>query len=148
MSLSSCNDKVCLTDIRPLRHTPSVNFFAELGLVIVDVVELDGEVGLRLQLLPRPFVDHRGFEDVKGLLLAIQAAGGVQVAVILIDDKNGAGPLARQNVLDQAVAAVLVRLELQVDTHKGKCLIISEFHHHIDQQHCRVQRRSGFFLHV
>lgn len=86
--------KAVLTDIRPLRYAAGVNFFAELRLIIVDVMEFDGELGLWLQLLTCPFVNHCGFEDVKSLLLTIQAASGVQVTVILIDDKDGASPLA------------------------------------------------------
>lgn len=89
-----------LTNIRPLRYAAGVNLFAELGLVIVDVVEFDSELGLRLQLLPRPLVDHCGFEDVESLLLAIQAAGGVQVAIVLVNDKDAAGSFTGQNVLD------------------------------------------------
>ncbi len=83
-----------LTDVRPLGYAASVNLFAELRLVIVDVMEFDGELCLGLKLLPCPFVDHCGLKDIKSLLLAIQAASGVQVAVILIDDKDGAGALA------------------------------------------------------
>lgn len=89
-----------LTDVRPLRYTASVNFFAELRLVIVDVVEFDGELGLGLQLLTCSFVDHCGSEDIKSLLLTIQAASGMQVTVILINDKDGTGTLAGQNILD------------------------------------------------
>lgn len=92
--------RVVLTNIRPLRYTASVNFFAELRLIIVDVVEFDDELGLRFQLLTCPFVDHCSFEGIKSLLLTIEAASGMQVTVILIDDKDGAGPLARQNILD------------------------------------------------
>lgn len=92
--------RAALTDIRPLRYTAGVNLFAELRLIIVDVVEFDDELSLWLQLLTCPFVDHCGFEDIKSLLLTIQAASGVQVTVTLINDKDGAGPLARQNVLD------------------------------------------------
>lgn len=100
--------RAILTDVRPLRHTPAVNLFAELRLVIVDVVEFDGELGLGLQLLTRPFVHHRGFEDIKSLFLAIQAASGMQVTVILINDEDGACPLTRQNILDYAISVVLV----------------------------------------
>ena len=63
-------------------------------------MELDGELCLWLQLLTRPFVDHCGLEDIKSLLLAVQAASCVQVTIILIEDEEGAGPLAGQNVLD------------------------------------------------
>lgn len=88
-----------LTNIRPLRNAGSVHLFAELWFVVIDVVEFDDELGLWLQFLTRPLVDHCGFEDIKGLLLSIKAARGVQIAVILIDDKDGASPLARKNVL-------------------------------------------------
>lgn len=89
-----------LTYIRSLRYTTSVNLLSELRLVIIDVVEFDDELSLWLQLLTCPFVDHSGSEDIKSLFLPVQAAGGVQVAIILVYDKDGAGPLAREDVLD------------------------------------------------
>lgn len=89
-----------LTDIRPLRYTASVNVFAELRLIIIDVMEFDGELSLWLQLLTCPFVNHCGLEDIKSFLFPIQAASGMQVTIILIDDKDGAGPLTGQNILD------------------------------------------------
>lgn len=100
-----------LTDIGPLRHTADVHLLAELRLVVIDVVELDDELGLGLQSAARLFAHHRGSEDVQSLLLAVQAASGVQVAIILVDDKDGAGAFARQDVPNFAV--VLVGLELQ-----------------------------------
>lgn len=109
-----------LTDVRALGHGSRVDLLTEVRLVIVDVVELDDELGLRLQLLSRPLVDHCGFEDIKGLLLPIQAAGGVEIPVVLVDDEYVASSLTRQNVLDQAVAVVLVGLELQMDTQGQK----------------------------
>lgn len=109
-----------LTDVRPLWYGSRVDLLTEVRLVIVDVVELDGELGLRLQLLSRPLVDYCSFEDIKGLLLPIQAAGGVKIPVALVNDENVASSLARQNILDQAVSVVLVRLELQIDTHGTK----------------------------
>lgn len=112
-----------LTDVRALRDRPRVDLLLELRLVIVDVVQLDGELGLRLQLLSRPLVDHGGFEDVGGLLLPVQAAGGVEIPVVLIDDEDLASSLPRQNILDQAVAVVLVGLELQMDTHGTKSAV-------------------------
>lgn len=68
---------VVLTDIGPFRHTAGVKLLAEVRLVVVDVVQFDGELGLRLQLQSGPFVHHGGSEDVETLLLAIQAACGV-----------------------------------------------------------------------
>lgn len=109
-----------LTDVGPLWHASRVDLLTEVRLVIVDVVELDGELGLRLQLLPRPLVDHCGFEDIIGLFLPIQAAGGVKIPVVLVNDENVASSLTGQDILDQAVAVVLVGLKLQVDTQTDK----------------------------
>lgn len=106
-----------LTDVRPLWDGSCINLLTEVRLVVVDVMELDGELRLRLQLLPRPLVDHCGFEDIKGLLLPIQAAGGVKISVVLVNDEYVASSFTRQNILDQAIAVVLVGLELQMDTH-------------------------------
>lgn len=97
-----------LTYIRPLRYAASVDLFAKLRLVVIDVVEFDGELSFWLQFLACALVDHGGPEDVKRLLFTIQASSGVQVAIILVDDKDGAGPLTREDVLDYTIAVVLV----------------------------------------
>lgn len=97
-----------LTNIGPLWYTACVNFFAELRLVIVDIMEFDGKLSLWLQLLTCLLVDNCGFEDVKRLLLTIQALDGMQVTIILINDKDAAGTVTRQNILNQTVAMVLV----------------------------------------
>lgn len=104
--------KALLTDVGPLGYAAPVNLLTEMRLVIVDVVEFDRELRLWLQLLTCQFVDHGGPQDIKSLLLPIQAAGGVQVAIIHVNDKNGAGPLARENIPHQSIVVVLVRLEL------------------------------------
>ncbi|KAK0153815.1 hypothetical protein N1851_004106 [Merluccius polli] len=95
MLTSRCED--VHTYIRPLRHTPGVNLLAELGLVVVDIVKLDHKVRLRLQLVPCALVDYGGPEGIVGLLFAVQTLGGVEVTVILVDDKNGPRPIAGQH---------------------------------------------------
>lgn len=103
-----------LTDIRPLGYTADVHFLAELRLVVVDVVEFDDKLSLRLQSSACLFAYHCGSEDVRSLLLTVQAASGVQIAIILVDDKDSASAFARQDV--PYLAFVLVRLELQMET--------------------------------
>lgn len=110
-----------LTDVGPLGHAADVHLLAELRLVVVDVVEFDDELGLGFQFLARLFVHHCGSEDVERLFLAVQAASGLQIAVILVEDKDGAGAFARQDVQHVAVVLVLVGLELQ-DRHRAKFL--------------------------
>lgn len=97
-----------LTDVGALWHGGSVDLFTERGLIIIDVVKFDGELCLRLQLLTRALVHNCGSEYIKRLFLTIQAAGGMQVAVILVDDEDAAGSFTRQDISDHTVAMVLV----------------------------------------
>lgn len=110
-----CEGREILTNIRPLRYAGSVHLLAELWLIIIHVLEFNDELCFWLQLQTCLFVDHCGFELVKSLFLTVQAPSGVQEPFALINDKDGAGPLARENVLDRAVVRILVRLELQKD---------------------------------
>lgn len=103
-----------LTDIGPLGYTADVHLLAELRLVVIDVMEFDDELGLRLQSPACLFAYHCGSEDVRSLLLAVQAPSGVQIAIIFVDDKDGASAFARQDVPHFAI--VLVGLELQIET--------------------------------
>lgn len=67
------------TDIRHLRDSGHVRVLGEPRLVVVDVVDLDDELGLTLQRLVGEAIDGFGVEDVVGLLLPVQPLGGVDV---------------------------------------------------------------------
>jgi len=76
-------------------------------------VDLDVELGVGLQLQVGPAVQHLGVERVHGLLLPVQPLGGVDVAGLLVDQEEAAGPVARQDVLHVAFAAVHVGVKLK-----------------------------------
>lgn len=69
-----------VTDVCHLGHPGDVGVFGEARLIVVDVVNLDDEVGPALQGLVGETVDGLGVEHVVGLLLAVQTLGGVDVA--------------------------------------------------------------------
>ena len=91
---------------------------ADVGLllehrgVVVDVLDLDDELGLGLHRLLGAPVDGLRLEHVEGLLLAVQLAAGAYLARVLVDLKGVAGALARQDVADAEAPAAVVRLQL------------------------------------
>lgn len=109
-----------LTNIGHLGHSGVVRPVQELGRVVVDVLDLDDELGWRFQRLVGIPVHRLGRQRVLGLLLAVQGLGGVDVARLVVDDEDGSGSFPGQNVLDVAVARVHVRVELSKQTEKDK----------------------------
>lgn len=104
------------TDVGHLRHAGEVRVPGEARFVVIDVVDLDDELGLALQRLVGLAVDGFGVEDVEGLLLPVQPLGGVDVPRIFINLKEGPGPLPGEDVLDAAVSPVWVRVKLRTKT--------------------------------
>lgn len=102
-----------LTNLGHLGHGGDVGPVQEPGLVVVDVLDLDDELGLGLQWAVRLPVAGLGSQDVLRLDLTVQPLDGVNVACAVVDGEGGAGALARQNVPDGAVAFVHVGVELQ-----------------------------------
>lgn len=101
------------TDVGHLGHLGDVRVLGEARLIVVDVVDLDDELGLALQRLVGQPVDGLGVQDVVGLLLAVQPLGGVDVAGLLVDLEQRPGALAGEDVTHAAVSSVAVRVELQ-----------------------------------
>ena len=95
-----------------LGHAGRVRPVQKARLVVVDVLHLDHELGLRLHGPGRGAVAGLGAQCVVGLGLAVQPLGGVDVARVLVDGEDGGGALARQHVLHLAVTPVNVRVEL------------------------------------
>lgn len=102
-----------LTYLRHLRHSGEVGPVQEPGLVVIDVLDLDNELGLGLQWPVCLPVAGLGSEDVLRLNLAVQPLDGMDVACAVINGEGGSGALTRQDVPDGAVAFVHVRVELQ-----------------------------------
>lgn len=92
----------------------------ELWRVVVDVLDLDDELGRRFQRLVGLPVHRLGCQRVLGLLLAVQGLGGVDVARLVVDNEDGSGSFPRQDVLDVAVTRVHVRVKLSKETEKDK----------------------------
>lgn len=102
-----------LTYLGHLRHSGEVGPVQKPGLIVVDVLDLDNELGLGLQWPVRLPVAGLGSEDVLRLNFAVQPLDGVDVACAVINGEGGSGALARQDVPDGAIAFVHVRVELQ-----------------------------------
>ena len=96
-----------------LGHGGAVRSFRELRRVVVDVLHLDDELGRGLQRLVRVGVGDLGGERVLSLLLAVQPLHGMDVPRHLVDGEDGAGPFARQHVLNPLAAHVQVGVELE-----------------------------------
>lgn len=90
----------------------------ELWWVVIDVLDLDDELGRRFQRLVGLPVHRLCCQRVLGLLLAVQGLGGVNVARLVVDNEDSSGSFPRQDVLDVAVTRVHVRVELSEETGK------------------------------
>lgn len=93
-------------------HSCLVGPVQKPGLVVVDILDLYDELGLGLQRPVRQAVPGLGTENVLGLYLPVEPLDGVDVPRAVVDGEGGAGALARQDVLDGAVALIHVRVEL------------------------------------
>lgn len=91
-----------------LRDMGHVWVLGEARLVVVDVVDLDDELGLALQCLVGEAIDSFGMEDVVGLLLPVQPLGGVDVPRLLVDLEQGPRPLPCQDVPHASISSVSV----------------------------------------
>lgn len=100
------------TDVRHLGHGGHIRVPGEARLVVVDVVDLDDELGLALQRLISEAVDGFGVKDVVGLLLPVQPLGGVDVPRLFVDLKQGARSFSGEDVLHAAISSVSVRMKL------------------------------------
>ena len=97
-----------LTHFGHLRHGSQERVSFELGLVVVDVVNLDGEVGPVFQGLAGPPVHSLGAQNVVGLLLTVQALLGVDVARCLVDLEHHAGSIANKHIFYTAISSVSI----------------------------------------
>ena len=96
-----------------LGHAGRVRPVQKARLVVVDVLHLDHELGLRLHGPGRGAVAGLGAQCVVGLGLAVQPLGGVDVARVRVDGEDGGSALSAQHVGHLTVAPVHVRVELQ-----------------------------------
>lgn len=101
-----------LTYGRQFSHTPNVGSLQELGLAVVDVLDLDDKLRLGLQGFVTEAAPSLGSEGVVGLLLPVQSLRGVDVSRQLVDDEDRPRPLPGDGVLDGALALVGVRVDL------------------------------------
>lgn len=101
-----------LTYIGHLLHRSNVGVFGEFRLVVIDVMDFDGELRWALQVTARYFIYGFGAERVGSFLLTVQPPGGMQVARVFINDKNTARSLSCKNVPYSAIFSVLIRVQL------------------------------------
>lgn len=99
---------IILTCLRHFWDGGPVGSVQEPGLVVVDVLDLDDELGLGLQGPVSQAVPGLSAEHVLGLHLPVQPLDGVDVARGVVDGEGGAGALARQDVLNGPVPFVHV----------------------------------------
>lgn len=95
-----------LTHWRHFGHLCLVRSVWKLRLVVVDVLDLDDELGLGFDGQVGGAVAGLSAERVVGLLFAVQPLGGVDVARVLVDCENGGGSFTSEDVLDPAFAFI------------------------------------------
>lgn len=97
-----------LTYFGHFRYSCLVGPVQKPWLIVVDVLDLYDKLRLGLQRPVRQAVAGLGAEDVLGLHLPVQPLDGVDVPRAVVDGEGGARALARQDVLNGAVAFIHV----------------------------------------
>lgn len=117
-----------LTHRRHFGNPGGVGTVQEFGFVVVDVLDLDDELGLGLHGLVGEPVQRLGAQRVVGLLLAVQPLGGMNVASVLVDNENGTCPFARQDVLDGTISFINIRVKLVRNSWEMRLIYESQRH--------------------
>lgn len=102
-----------LTYRRPLSHPSGIRSLQELGLVVVDVLYFDDELGLGLDQLVGPSISSLSSKGVIRLLFPVQPLGGVNVSCILIDAEYGHRTFTTQDVPHLTITFIRVRVKLR-----------------------------------
>lgn len=95
---------------RHLEHGRVEKPVGEHRPLVIDIVNLDGEAGRRLQVLVGVLVHHEGGELVLGDLLPVQPLQSEHVPCVLVDPEDLAGGGSSEQVL--GVFAVHTRFDL------------------------------------
>lgn len=101
-----------LTHRRHFGNSRRVWAIQEFGFVVVDILNLDDKLGLRLHRLVGEPVQCLGSERVVGLLLPIQPLGSMNIPSVLINNENGTCPFAWQDVFDGTISFINIRVKL------------------------------------
>lgn len=101
-----------LTHGRHFGNSCGIGAVQEFGFIVIDVLNLDDELWLRLNGLVGEPVQGLGSKRVVGLLLAVQPLGGVNIPGILINNENGTCPFAWQDVFDGTISFINIRVKL------------------------------------
>lgn len=129
----------CQTNLRLLTHrwhfgNPCrVRAIQEFGFVVVDVLNLDDELGLGFHRLVGEPVQRLGSKRVVGLLLAIQPLGSMNIPSVLINNENGTCPFAWQDVFDGTISFINIRVKLV----KNSCEMRLTYKSVIDMEICK-----------
>lgn len=97
----------------PLSHLGSVWSIQELGLIVIDVLDLDDELGLGFQRQVGDSISSLSSQGVVGLLFPIQPFDGMYVSCVLIDGEEGPRAVAAQDVPHLSITFIQVRVELR-----------------------------------
>lgn len=90
-----------------------VRLVVELRDVVVDVLDRDDELGLRLLRLAAPAVDGLSLKDIGSFLLPIELPQRPDLSSVLVDLEDLAGSFSGQDIPDGRVSPVRVRPELE-----------------------------------
>lgn len=85
-----------------------VRLVVELRDIVVDVLDRDDELGLRLLWLPAPAVDGLSLKDIGSFLLPIELPQHPDLSGVLVDLEGLAGSFSGQDIPDGRVSPVRV----------------------------------------
>lgn len=101
-----------LTHWRHFGDPRRVRTIQEFGFVVIDILNLDDELGLGLYRLVGEPVQRLGAERVVGLFLPVQPLGSMNIPSVLINNENGTCPFAWQDVFDGTISFINIRVKL------------------------------------
>lgn len=101
-----------LTNFRHFWDTGKVDLLGELRCVVIDVMNFDVELCVRLQLLICVAIQHLCVERVHCLLLSVQPLGGMNIPGLLVNQEKSACTFSCQNVFHIALTFVHVGVQL------------------------------------
>lgn len=102
-----------LTDIRHLGDIGAVDGLRELGLIVIDVVNLDNKLSGWFQWEACVFVESLCLKGVGCFFFSVESLSGVKITCLFIDTENGACSFSREDVASCAISSILVRAKLE-----------------------------------
>lgn len=99
---------ISLTDVRHFGNGGRVNLLGKYWFIVVDVMDLDDELRLRLHGSPCPSVYSLSSKDVNGFFFPVQPLGGLYVPCVFIDNEEISCSISWKDIFKWSISSILV----------------------------------------